>query len=84
MRELKGDLLLSTILNHLDFGKIESLDIEKINLDAVAIHATAQAKIAIITKKELISKSVSQIQIGACQLNSYYLFLYNYWHLGIR
>ena len=52
--EFEGDLLLSTKLNHLDFGKIESLDIEKINLDAVAIQATAQAKIAIITKKRVI------------------------------
>ena len=50
INEFEGDLLLSTKLNHLDFGKIESLDIEKINLHAVAIQATAQAKIAMNIK----------------------------------
>ena len=54
INEFEGDLLLSTKLNHLDFGKIESLDMEKINLEAVAIQATAQAKIAITIKKRVV------------------------------
>ena len=53
-KEFDGDLFLSTKLNHLDFGKIESLDIENINLDVVAIQATAQAKIAISTNNRVV------------------------------
>ena len=53
-KEFDGDLFLSTKLNHLDFGKIESLDMEKINLEAVAIQATAQAKIAINIKNRVV------------------------------
>ena len=54
---MEGDLFLSIDLSHLDLGKTESLDIEKINREAVAIQATAQAKIAAIIKIKTKRKS---------------------------
>ena len=53
INEFQGDLFLSIDLSQFDFGRIESLDIEKINLEAVAIHATPHAKIAAITNKRI-------------------------------
>ena len=44
---------MSIDFSHLEFGKTESLDIEKISLDAVAMHATPHAKIAAITNKRI-------------------------------
>ena len=68
--ELPGDLLLSIDLSQVEFGRTESLDIEKISLEAVAIQATPHAKIAAITNKRiteyintpnsLLSKSVKK------------------------
>ena len=51
--ELLGDLFLSIDLSQAEFGRTESLDIEKISLEAVAIQATPHAKIAAITNKRI-------------------------------
>ena len=55
--EFTGDLFLSIVLSQVEFGRTESLDIEKINLEAVAIQATPHAKIAAITNKRITEYS---------------------------
>ena len=53
INEFLGDLFLSIDLSQPEFGRTESLDIEKISLEAVAIQATPHAKIAAITKRRI-------------------------------
>ena len=48
---------LSIVLSQVEFGRTESLDIEKISLEAVAIQATPHAKIAAITNKRITEYS---------------------------
>ena len=55
--EFPGDLFLSIDLSQVEFGRTESLDIEKISLEAVAIQATPHAKIAAITNKRITEYS---------------------------
>ena len=54
--EFPGDLFLSIDLSQVEFGRTESLDIEKISLEAVAIQATPHAKIAAITNNVIDTK----------------------------
>ena len=56
--EFPGDLFLSIDLSQLEFGKTESLDIEKISLEAVAMQATPHAKIAAITNKRITEYNI--------------------------
>ena len=55
--EFPGDLFLSIDLSQVELGRTESLDIEKISLEAVAIQATPHAKLAAITNKRITEYS---------------------------